>query len=78
MPARANNRIEALIARPTAWKTGQSGNPRGRAPGTSNRVSTEAREAAARIVDDPIYREQLRQRMIDGTAGQIESLMWLC
>jgi hypothetical protein len=60
----------------TSFRSGQSGNPRGRTPGTSNKVTTEAREAASRLVDDPEYRANLRQRMIDGTAGGVELLMW--
>lgn len=62
---------QELVARlpRTAFKPGQSGNPRGRAPGTRNKVTREAREAAERLVDDPEYREALRARMIDGTAG---------
>ena len=39
-------------------------------------MTTEAREAASRLVDDVEYRATLRQRMIDGTAGGVELLMW--
>jgi phage FluMu protein gp41 len=60
----------------TSFQIGQSGNPRGRAPGTRNKVTRDAREAAQRIVDDPEYREALRARMIDGSAGPMEALMW--
>jgi hypothetical protein len=63
--------------RPTAFKRGQSGNPFGRRPGTRNRRTVEAREVAQRLVDDPDYRDELLQRMIDGTAGAMEPLMWL-
>ena len=62
--------------RPTAFKPGQSGNPFGRRPGTRNRRTVEAREVAQRLVDDPDYREELLQRMIDGTAGAMEPLLW--
>jgi Family of unknown function (DUF5681) len=75
MATSANSRLIARLPR-TAFKPGQSGNPRGRAPGTHNRVTREAREAAERLVDDPEYREALRARMIDGTAGAMEALMW--
>jgi hypothetical protein len=53
-----------------------SGNPAGRPRGRSNRVTIEAREAAARLVDDPQYRQALRQRLLDGTAGAMEVLLW--
>lgn len=72
----ANIRPIAGIARPTAFKPGQSGNPAGRRPGTRRRVTIEAQLAAAQIVDDPDYRAALRQRMIAGTAGAMEPLMW--
>ena len=60
----------------TSFKPGLSGNPRGRTPGTQRKVTIEAREAAQRIVDDPEYRAALLARMIDGTAGAMEPLMW--
>ncbi|MDA1095387.1 MAG: DUF5681 domain-containing protein [Acidobacteria bacterium] len=75
MAIAANSRLLARLPR-TAFQPGQSGNPRGRAPGTRNKVTREAREAAERLVDDPEYREALRVRMIDGTAGAMEALMW--
>ncbi|MEK7996140.1 MAG: DUF5681 domain-containing protein [Planctomycetota bacterium] len=62
--------------RPTAFKRGQSGNPYGRRPGTRNRRTVEARQVAQRLVDDPDYRDELLQRMIDGTAGAMEPLLW--
>jgi hypothetical protein len=76
MPAPANIRESTGILRPTAFRPGQSGNPKGRTPGTRNKVTTEARETASRLVDDPEYRANLRQRMIDGTAGAMEPLLW--
>ena len=63
-------------ANSTSFKSGTSGNPRGRTPGTRNRVTIDARDAAARLVDDPAYRAELLKRMIDGTAGALEPLMW--
>ena len=71
-----DNSTSARAARPTAFKPGQSGNPRGRLPGTRNRVTIDARDAATRLVDDPAYRAELLKRMIDGTAGALEPLMW--
>jgi hypothetical protein len=64
------------VSRPTAFKPGQSGNPKGRTPGTRNRVTIEVREAASQLVDDAEYRQRLRERLLDGTAGPIEFLLW--
>lgn len=74
IPANSNGPTGRL--RPTAFKRGQSGNPHGRRPGTRNRRTIEAREVAQRLVDDPDYRDELLQRMIDGTAGAMEPLLW--
>jgi hypothetical protein len=76
MTAPANTRRLSGVARPTALQKGRRGNPRGRPPGTLNRATTEAREVANRMVDDPQYREALRQRLLDSTAGAMEPLMW--
>ena len=76
VPAPANIRPVAVV-NATAFKPGQSGNPAGRRPGTQRRVTIEAQLAAAKIVDDPEYRAALRQRMINGSAGAIEALLWL-
>src|SRR6187431_2863935 len=76
MAASANSRVESLIPRPTAFKPGVSGNPKGRRPGSRNRTTVEAREFAKRLIDDPDYREALRQRMISGTAGSMEAVIW--
>ena len=61
----------------TSFQPGQSGNPVGRTPGTRRRVTIEAQHAASQIVDDPEYRAALRQRMINGTAGAMEPLLWM-
>lgn len=76
MATPANNRVESLIPRPTAFQPGVSGNPAGRRPGSRNRATVEAREFATKLIDDPEYRDALRQRLIAGTAGQMEVLMW--
>ena len=60
----------------TSFRPGESGNPRGRTPGTQTRRTIEAREVCGLLVDDPEYREALRRRMINGTAGAVEVLIW--
>ena len=61
---------------PGSFKPGQSGNPIGKRRGTANRVTIEAREAAALIVDCVEYRESLRMRVIAGQAPHMEALLW--
>lgn len=60
----------------TSFRPGHSGNPRGRLPGTENKRTTEAREFAQRLVDDEEYRRSLRDRLLAGSAGQMEILLW--
>ena len=60
----------------TSFRPGQSGNPRGRTPGTRTRKTIEVRGICNRLVDDPEYRDALRRRMISGTAGGVEILIW--
>jgi hypothetical protein len=76
MATPANIRRSTGILRPTAWKRGVSGNPAGRRPGTRNKATIEVREAASQLVDDAEYRQRLRERLLDGTAGPIELLLW--
>ena len=42
------------------WKKGQSGNPNGRAKGNRNHPTDDIRAIARGFVDDPDYRETLR------------------
>lgn len=76
MPTPANNRVESLIPRPTAFKPGVSGNPRGRRPGTQNKRTTEARELCTGLLAHPDYLPSLQKRLIAGTAGAMEPLVW--
>lgn len=75
MAASANCRLVARLPR-TAFKKGESGNPRGRMPGTHNRATVEVREVATRLVDDPEYLQRLRERLLAGTAGAVEIMLW--
>lgn len=48
----------------------------GRTKGTPNKLTTEVREAARAIVDDPAYRESLIKRLHAGLAPHMETLLW--
>src|SRR3972149_3604655 len=54
------------------------GDPRaGRPPGVQNKVTVEVREAAKAIVEDPVYRERLRRRLLRGKlAPGLEAMLW--
>lgn len=49
---------------------------KGRPPGVPNKVTSEAKAACSAIVDDPIYRKNLLERMQKGTAGAMEPILW--
>lgn len=71
MGTSANCRLVARLPR-TAYPPGTSGNPKGRARGTRNKATLEAREFAACLINDPEYQRRLRERLLAGTAGPIE------
>jgi hypothetical protein len=48
----------------------------GRQSGTPNKATSEIREAARLLLDDPEYRRSLRTRLISGKAGPIETLLF--
>ena len=53
------------------------GDPRaGRPQGAMNRTGRDARILAQGLVSDPIYLENLKQRLIDGKAGDLEKVLW--
>jgi hypothetical protein len=55
---------------------GASGNPAGNHLGTKHKATQEVREASRRLVEDPIYRANLKARLDAGTAGPMETLLW--
>ena len=75
MAASANCRLVARLPS-TAFKKGESGNPRGRSPGTRNRTTVEVSEIATRLIEDPEYLHRLRERLLAGTAGAVEVMLW--
>jgi hypothetical protein len=53
------------------------GDPRaGRPPGRANRATREIRELAQRLLTDRAYQQSLKDRLIAGTAGKIEELLY--
>jgi hypothetical protein len=48
----------------------------GRPPGRQNNSTLEGRAVCLKIVEDKRYRRALWQRMLNGTAGQMEVLCW--
>lgn len=49
----------------------------GRKPGIPNKATVEAKEACAKLVDDPAYRAKLRERLLRGKlAPAVETMLW--
>jgi hypothetical protein len=54
-----------------------NGDPRaGRPKGTPNKTGRDARLLAQSLVSDPAYLENLKQRLVDGKAGDLEKVLW--
>jgi hypothetical protein len=62
---------------PGKGKPFMPGDPRaGRPPGSQNKTGRDARLLAQSLVTDPDYLEKLKQRLIDGKAGDLEKVLW--
>jgi hypothetical protein len=48
----------------------------GRKPGVRNRATVEIREFARWVLEDPVYHEKLKERIIAGTAPRVEELFF--
>ncbi len=55
-----------------AWIAAGPGRPKG----SVNKAPAEVRAAARAIIDDPVYREALRNRIMSGSAPAMETLLW--
>jgi hypothetical protein len=54
-----------------------NGDPRaGRPKGRENNAKKEARQLARELVSNDAYVDALRQRLIDGKAGDLEKTLW--
>ena len=54
----------------------RGGSP-GRPKGVPNKVTTEVRSACAELVDDPVYRDRLKARLLAGRLPPaLECLLW--
>src|SRR3990167_5488941 len=69
-----DKRSENLRNRPGGYRPGDR--RMGRPKGVPNKVSKDAKIVCGHLVDDPKYRAALRQRLIDGTAGAMEAVIW--
>lgn len=61
---------------PNAGSFSKDGRKGGRPPGRKNNTTVEVRDAARRLVGDAEYRRSLRERLRNGNAGQMESVLW--
>ena len=48
---------------------------KGRQKGVPNKVTRDSREMAARLVTDPAYVANLRERLVEGKAPHMETLL---
>lgn len=48
----------------------------GRPKGIPNKATTEVRELARRLVQDKTYQRSLRRRLMNGTLGPLEIVLW--
>lgn len=57
-------------------RTGGRNPPPGRPKGVPNKITIHVRTMAAALVEDPAYRKALRERLLNGTAGHMETTLW--
>lgn len=58
------------------FKKGQSGNPRGRKPGTRTKAKQEIEDASRALIEDKDYLISLKDRLKGGRAPHMETLLF--
>jgi hypothetical protein len=48
----------------------------GRHKGIPNKITTEVRDLARKLLADKAYRQSLRRRLVNGTLGALEIVLW--
>jgi hypothetical protein len=71
-----NNKTATGRGGKSRFRKGQSGNPNGRPRGARNKATIDAKEFCNLLVDSAEYRAALEKRLIAGTAGSVETLVW--
>ena len=59
-----------------SFQKGQSGNPKGKQPGTRNKITQSGETAARKLVEDPAYLRVVKARLLLGESPHMEALLW--
>ncbi len=60
-----------------AYQKGQSGNPKGKPPGTKAKITPEVQQLARSIIERKEYMDRIKAQAVEGTLHpKIESMLW--